>query len=177
MNPSRTPRAPDVVAQARADTPLGPVLLAATAGGLAGLWFEGQKHHPAPFTAPVDEGQRFIAGALRELERYWAGAPVAFATPLDPYGTPFQRAVWQALREIPRGGTTSYGEIAARLGRPQAARAVGAAVGRNPLSIIVPCHRVLGSGGALTGYAGGLDRKRALLALESKVPADLRRPS
>ncbi len=166
MRPSPAPGTSAVVAQARADTPLGPILLAATAHGLAGLWFEGQKHHPAPFTAPIEPDQRFIAGALRELARHWAGEPVVFATPLDPAGSAFQRAVWQALLQIPRGSTRSYGELAAALGRPQASRAVGAAVGRNPLSVIVPCHRVLGSGGALTGYAGGLDRKRALLGLE-----------
>lgn len=171
MNLASTSRERAVIAQARTDTPLGTVLLAATERGLAGLWFEGQKHHPAPFNAPIVPDQRFIASALSELARYWAGEPVTFATPLDPAGTVFQRAVWQALREIPRGGTTTYGEIAAGLGRPQASRAVGAAVGRNPLSIIVPCHRVLGSGGALTGYAGGLDRKRALLGLESNGAA------
>ncbi len=102
----------------------------------------------------------------RELDEYFAGRRRAFDLVLAPAGTPFQLAVWEELRRIPFGGTTTYGELARRVGRPTAARAVGAAVGRNPISIIVPCHRVVGSDGALTGFAGGLDRKRALLALE-----------
>lgn len=156
-----------LVAQARIDTPLGPARLAATARGLAGLWFDGQAHHPGPLDAPEDPTQPHLARAIAELARYWHDGRTRFMVPLDPGGTPFQQAVWQALRELPPGGTASYGEIAMRLGRPQAARAVGAAVGRNPLSIVVPCHRVLGRDGALTGYAGGLERKRALLALEA----------
>jgi methylated-DNA-[protein]-cysteine S-methyltransferase len=154
-------------AQGRIHTPLGPMTAAATERGLAGLWFDGQQHHPGALGAPHDDGQRFIAQARRELAAYFAGARVRFRVPLDAQGTPFQRAVWQALMSIPSGRHESYGALAARLGRPAAARAVGAAVGRNPVSIVVPCHRVLGSGGALTGYAGGLERKRALLALEA----------
>ncbi len=154
-------------AQGRIPTPLGPLTAAATERGLAGLWFDGQQHHPGTLDAPHDDGQRFIVQARRELAAYFAGAAVRFRVPLDPQGTPFQRAVWQALAAIPSGCYESYGALAARLGRPTAARAVGAAVGRNPVSIVVPCHRVLGRGGALTGYAGGLERKRALLALEA----------
>jgi methylated-DNA-[protein]-cysteine S-methyltransferase len=159
---------PVVIAQARADTPLGAVTLAATSRGLAGLWFDGQRHHPGPIAAPVDAGQPWIAQALRQLARYFDGAAAEpFVLPLDPQGSAFQRTVWLALRDIACGQTSSYGALARRLGRdPGAARAVGAAVGRNPLSVIVPCHRVLGGDGSLTGYAGGLERKRALLRLE-----------
>lgn len=155
-----------LLAQARADTPLGPVTLAATAQGLAGLWFDGQKHHPGPIDAPVDARQRWIAQALAELASYWDEPARAFEVPLDPQGSAFQRGVWQALRGIGPGQTASYGALAAGLGRASAVRAVAAAVGRNPLSIVVPCHRVLGKDGALTGYAGGLERKAALLARE-----------
>jgi len=155
-----------LVAQARADTPLGAVTLAATSHGLAGLWFDGQKHHPGTLGAPVDAKQRWIAQALAELSAYWRGESRAFGVPLDPQGSDFQRGVWLALRGIARGTTRSYGALAASLGRPEAVRAVAAAVGRNPVSIIVPCHRVLGRDGSLTGYAGGIERKAALLELE-----------
>jgi methylated-DNA-[protein]-cysteine S-methyltransferase len=111
-----------------------------------------------------------LAQAVGQLRAYFAGERTTFDLPLDlQAGTPFQQSVWQALLAIPRGGTTSYAELGRRLGRPQAARAVGAAVGRNPLSVVVPCHRVLGTGGSLTGYAGGLERKTALLALEGAL--------
>jgi methylated-DNA-[protein]-cysteine S-methyltransferase len=142
------------------------VLLAATARGLAGLWFDGQAHHPGTLDAPVDARQAHIAQALRELAEYWRGERSCFEVPLDAAGSGFQRDGWAALARIPHGGTSSYGAIAQRLGRERAVRAVGAAVGRNPLSVIVPCHRVLGRDGALTGYAGGLERKQALLRLE-----------
>ena len=164
---------PAWIAQARADTPLGAVTLVATPHGLAGLWFDGQKHHPGPIDAPEDAAQPWIAQALRQLARYFGGAPAEpFELPLDPQGSAFQRAVWLALRDIACGQTASYGALARRLGRERgAARAVGAAVGRNPLSVIVPCHRVLGGDGSLTGYAGGLERKRALLRLEGTLKA------
>lgn len=159
-------RHPRLQAQSRLDTPLGPVTLAASATGLAGLWFDAQRHHPGPLELPFDPAHPLIAQAAAELAAYFRGEATGFTVPLDAEGTPFQRAVWDALRAIAAGTTTSYGEIARRVGRPSAVRAVGAAVGRNPLSIVVPCHRVIGGGGALTGYAGGLDRKRSLLALE-----------
>ena len=165
-----------LTAQARVDTPLGPLTAAATAHGLAGLWFDGQRHHPGPLAAPLRPADPFLDAARRELAAWFADAPArrrGFAVPLDPQGTPFQQAVWQALRRIDCGRVLSYGEIAQQLGRPQAARAVGAAVGRNPLSIVVPCHRVLGRDGALTGYAGGLPRKQALLALEGAAATTL----
>lgn len=160
-----------LVAQARLDSPLGPITLAATARGLAGLWFDGQAHHPAALQAAPDAAQPFIAQAAAELRRYWHGEiDAAFLVPLDLQGTPFQRAVWHALLEIPRGRTSTYAAVAARAGAAHAVRAAAGAIARNPLSIIVPCHRVLGSDGALTGYAGGLERKRALLALEGAAP-------
>jgi methylated-DNA-[protein]-cysteine S-methyltransferase len=157
-----------ITAQARATTPLGDILLAASEHGLAGLWFDGQTHHPGVLCAPEDAAQRHIARALAELDDYWQRPRSGFETPLDVRGTEFQRLVWRALREIAPGSTVTYRELASRIGRPEAARAVGAAVGRNPISIIVPCHRVVGTDGSLTGYAGGLPRKRSLLELESR---------
>jgi methylated-DNA-[protein]-cysteine S-methyltransferase len=154
-------------AQARLETPLGPLRLAATARGLAGAWFDAQAHHPGELDAPCDPAHPHLALASRELRAYFDGRLTRFTVPLDLAGTPFQAAVWQALRGIAPGQRLSYGELARRVGRPRASRAVGAAVARNPVSVIVPCHRVIGSDGSLTGYAGGLDRKRALLALEA----------
>jgi methylated-DNA-[protein]-cysteine S-methyltransferase len=159
-----------IVAQATVRSPLGPLLLAATPQGLAGCWFLDQQHFPGPIEAPQAPSNRFIAQAVRELEAYWQDAlTTRFRVALDPQGTPFQQAVWQALVRIAPGTSTSYGAIARELGRPQAMRAVGAAVGRNPLGIIVPCHRVLGQDGALTGYAGGLPRKIDLLRREGRA--------
>ena len=157
-----------VTAQAVFDSPLGPMLIARTDRGLAGAWFDGQKHHPGRLDAPLRPDDTLLARAARTITRYLEGTVRTIELPLDPPGTPFQQAVWAALREIPRGATTSYGEIARRIGAPRAVRAVGAAVGRNPVSVVVPCHRVVGRDGALTGYAGGLARKRALLALEAR---------
>jgi methylated-DNA-[protein]-cysteine S-methyltransferase len=163
-----TPR--NLIAQARLDSPLGPLTVAATAQGLAGLWFDGQAHHPGPLDAPLNAQQPFIAQAREELERYWrGGARMAFAVPLDAQGTAFQKAVWSALLDIQAGATSTYAAVAARAGTARAVRAAGAAIGRNPLSIIVPCHRVLGRDGSLTGYAGGLPRKTALLQLEGAM--------
>jgi methylated-DNA-[protein]-cysteine S-methyltransferase len=150
-------------------TPLGPMLLAASEAGLAGAWFEGQRHHPDASAWPVVRQQPWLDSAEQELMAYFngKGALQNFVTPrVAAWGTPFQHSVWQALAAIPWGGTQSYGQLAAQLNKPLAVRAVGAAVGRNPWSVIVPCHRVLGAQGQLTGYAGGLERKRALLTLE-----------
>ena len=140
-------------------TPLGPFELIASDAGLTRARFAG---HAAP--APEPDGP--LADAAAQLEAYFAGDLQAFDVALDLGGTPFQRAVWDALRAIPYGETTTYRELAAQLGRPAAVRAVGAAVGRTPVPVVVPCHRVLGSDGSLTGYVGGLERKRALLDLE-----------
>ena len=156
-------------AQTRIETPLGAVLLARTADGLAGAWFEGQKHHPGELAAPHLDDDPLLAAAARQLQAYFGGAPAAFDIPLDLQGSAFQRSVWAALLGIDSGATRSYADIARAIGAPLAVRAVGSAVGRNPVSVIVPCHRVVGSSGALTGYAGGLDRKRALLALEARA--------
>lgn len=158
-------------------SPLGPLTLAASSGGLAGAWFEGQRHLPPALTTqpiawPRDDGHALLQTAAAQWQAYWRGALQVFDLPLDlSAGTPFQQAVWRALCDIPHGQTLGYGELARRLGQPRAVRAVGAAVGRNPLSVVVPCHRVLGAGGALNGYAGGLARKQALLAHEGALPA------
>ncbi|HKX44113.1 MAG TPA: methylated-DNA--[protein]-cysteine S-methyltransferase [Burkholderiaceae bacterium] len=153
-------------AQATITTPLGRLTLARTAKGLAGAWFEGQKHHPGAIAAPERPDDELLQRAACELDEFFAGTRECFGLPLDLQGTPFQRAVWRQLLRIAAGTTRSYSEIAHALGSASAVRAVGGAVGRNPVSVIVPCHRVVGHNGALTGYAGGVDRKRALLALE-----------
>ncbi|RQP25655.1 methylated-DNA--[protein]-cysteine S-methyltransferase [Piscinibacter terrae] len=153
-------------AQATIATPLGPVLLARTARGLAGVWFEGQKDHPGELNAPVVEDDPLLRAAAAQLADYFSGRSKRFDVPLDLHGTPFQLGVWKALLGIGQGQTRSYGDIARQLGSPKAMRAVGSAVGKNPVSVIVPCHRVLGTDGTLTGYAGGVHRKRALLTLE-----------
>jgi methylated-DNA-[protein]-cysteine S-methyltransferase len=160
-----------LVAQARFDSPLGPLTAAATGKGLAGLWFDGQAHHPGPLDAPENPRHPVLAQACRELDAYWkdAGAGAGFRVPLDLQGTDFQRKVWRALLKIRPGSTSTYAAIAARAGSPAAVRAAGAAIGRNPVSVIVPCHRVLGRNGSLTGYAGGLGRKRALLQREGAL--------
>ena len=161
----------DSLAQATIRTPMGPMLALAGERGLQGLWFDAQRHHPGALSARVAPEQRWIAQARAELAEYFAGRRSRFEVPLDPHGTAFQQAVWALLREIDCGRTGTYGALARRLGKPQAARAVGAAVGRNPISILVPCHRVIGENGSLTGYAGGLPRKRELLALEQQAAA------
>lgn len=146
-------------------SPLGPLTLTGDGEGLTGLYMSEHRHRPPlPPGAVRDDGA--FAPAVAQLEEYFAGARRAFALPLAAGGTPFQKRVWAALEQIPYGETTSYGALAASLGRPGAARAVGLANGRNPISIVVPCHRVVGSGGRLTGYGGGLERKERLLELE-----------
>jgi methylated-DNA-[protein]-cysteine S-methyltransferase len=159
-------------AQARLATPLGEMTAAATADGLAGLWFDGQAHHPGPLAAPVDPQQRWLKAAQQALDDYFSGASDPLkGLPLDLQGTAFQQSVWRALQGIPRGRTSTYARIAAAAGSPAAVRAAGAAIGRNPVSILVPCHRVLGQDGSLTGYAGGLPRKQALLRGEGLATA------
>jgi methylated-DNA-[protein]-cysteine S-methyltransferase len=153
-------------AQTTIRTPLGNLLLVRTARGLAGAWFEGQKHHPGPLSAPERDDDELLHRAADQLRAYFAGASDSFDLQLDLHGTVFQRSVWQALLAIAPSSTCSYGDIAKTLDAKAAVRAVGGAIGRNPVSVIVPCHRVVGSDGSLTGYAGGIDRKRALLELE-----------
>ncbi|MBI2771849.1 MAG: methylated-DNA--[protein]-cysteine S-methyltransferase [Burkholderiales bacterium] len=158
------------IVQAHYQSPLGVIIVAATAQGLAGLWFEGQRHMPDSSDWPQQPGHPVLREVFAQLDEYFAGARTRFDMPLDLQGgTPFQQSVWQALLAIPPGQTTSYGTLSQRIGKPAAVRAVGAAVGRNPVSIIVPCHRVLGTDGSLTGYAGGLERKSALLQLEGAL--------
>jgi methylated-DNA-[protein]-cysteine S-methyltransferase len=148
-------------------SPIGNLLLAAGEAGLAGVWFERQKHRPDRAGWKRAPDNPLLARARRQLAEYFARRRREFDLPLDPQGTPFQRAVWKAIAGVPYGTTISYAELARRAGHPGAMRAVGAATGRNPLGIIVPCHRIVGADGSLTGYAGGLARKRALLAFES----------
>ncbi|MCS0638495.1 methylated-DNA--[protein]-cysteine S-methyltransferase [Streptomyces sp. LP05-1] len=148
------------------DSPYGPLTLVATDAGLRGLYMTDQRHRP-PEETFGDPDPRPFTEAIRQLGAYFAGELTAFQLPLDLTGTPFQRRVWELLLTIPYGETRTYGELAALLGNPHASRAVGLANGRNPVGIVVPCHRVIGTGGGLTGYGGGLDRKRRLLAFES----------
>ena len=164
--------APPGIRWSRFPSRFGEVLAAAEGGALVGLWFvEGQKDTPAPGAGWArDDADPVLAETRRQFGEFERGERRAFDLPLSLRGTGFQRAVWAELLRIPFGATSTYGEVARRVGRPAAVRAVGAAVGRNPVSVIVPCHRVLGADGSLTGYAGGLGRKRALLSLEG-VPA------
>ncbi|HXG89568.1 MAG TPA: methylated-DNA--[protein]-cysteine S-methyltransferase [Vicinamibacterales bacterium] len=146
-------------------TPVGALLLAADAAALRVLAFAGDGRAPkAAADWRPDTGE--LNALVDELKAYFAGALQSFTTPVAPQGTPFQRAVWEQLRKIPYGETISYGELARRLGNPKAVRAVGLANGSNPISILIPCHRVIGSNGSLVGYGGGLPIKQALLALE-----------
>lgn len=148
-------------------SPVGPLLAVSNGEALTGLYTEGHRGPPG-----VEPSWRRDAGPFREagaqLQAYFDGEGRIFDLPLAPRGTDFQHAVWAALREIPFGDRVSYGELARRIGRPTASRAVGRANGCNPISIVVPCHRVVGSGGSLTGYAGGLDCKERLLEHEAR---------
>ena len=162
------------IVQTRIQSPLGDMLLAATYQGLAGAWFADQRHLPAALDLknvqlawPTQDSHPMLVDAARQLAEFFSGKRKAFDLALDINGgTLFQQSVWRALLKIPYGDTTSYGIISRQIDNPAAVRAVGSAVGRNPLSLIVPCHRVLGGDGSLTGYAGGLHRKTALLELE-----------
>jgi len=149
-------------------SPLGRITLAAHDDALVGIWFENQQHSPPDMQSwtPVRKNALMDAAAKQLLE-YFSGKRKHFDLPLDlTSGTAFQQSVWHGLLTIPSGETVSYGTVGQRIGKPSAVRAVGAAVGRNPFSIVVPCHRVIGANGSLTGYAGGMDRKVALLTLE-----------
>ncbi|MFH8366820.1 methylated-DNA--[protein]-cysteine S-methyltransferase [Streptomyces sp. NPDC018031] len=148
------------------DSPYGPLTLVATDGVLSGLYMVGQRHRPAEETFGSPDDTPFTE-VTRQLDAYFTGGLTEFDLPLRMAGTPFQLRVWEQLRRIPYGETISYGTLADRLGQPSASRAVGLANGKNPIGIIVPCHRVVGASGSLTGYGGGLDRKRRLLDFES----------
>lgn len=152
------------------DSDLGPLTVVEQEGALAGLYLPEQRHRP-PDERLGSRDDAVLPAVREQLALYFAGQLEDFDVPLTPRGTPFQARVWAALREVPYGTTCTYAELAAAVGRPSAVRAVGAANGRNPVSVVVPCHRVVGSSGALTGYAGGLERKAALLALERAVRA------
>lgn len=153
-------------------SPVGALTLVATGRGLAAVLWEHERVGRVHVGLEHEDARHpVLLEAERQLTEYFAGRRTTFALPLDPQGTPFQRAVWDALRTIPFGQTRSYAEIARQIGRPTAVRAVGAANGRNPLSIVTPCHRVIGTNGRLTGFAGGLDRKAFLLRLEGRLDA------
>jgi len=155
---------------ARFSTPLGDAYVTLHGDALAGLYFEGARHAPAIASDWQRDDDHPVAKACaRQLAEYFAGTRDAFDLPLAPRGTPFQQRVWAEIARVPFGATISYAQLAARAGAPEAMRAAGAATGRNPLTIIVPCHRIVGSDGALTGYAGGLERKRRLLELEGAL--------
>lgn len=149
-------------------SPLGEILAASDGEALTGLWFRGQKHCPDPAAGGYAEGELPVfALADRWLEVYFSGRAPDFTPPLVLAGTPFRRAVWEALGTVPYGQTVTYGQLARLVtGSSASSRAVGAALGLNPISLMVPCHRVVGADGSLTGYAGGLERKARLLALE-----------
>ena len=149
-------------------SPLGRIHLLASENALLGLWFDRQDYFPALKAFAKATSHPVLDPALMQLEAYFLGRRKQFSLPLDlSFGTPFQQSVWRALQTIAPGKTSSYGAIASAIGRPAAVRAVGGAIGRNPISIVVPCHRIIGNDGRLTGYAGGLPRKIALLQLES----------
>jgi methylated-DNA-[protein]-cysteine S-methyltransferase len=152
------------------NSPLGSLTLVASDKGLCGVWFEDQAHKPDLRHLPWGPSQHWLRLAKTQLTEYFAGKRSSFDLPLDlANGSAFQQSVWRSLLQIPYGRYSTYGELAQHLGQAQAARAVGMAVGRNPLSIIVPCHRVVGANGALTGYAGGLWRKMDLLQREGTL--------
>jgi methylated-DNA-[protein]-cysteine S-methyltransferase len=163
---------PSSTVQSSFESPLGRIILAATEQALVGVFFDDQAHLPELAHWPVVVKHPILQQAQSELTEYFAGQRQTFEVPLDlSSGTAFQQSVWTALLAIPCAATTSYGAISTQIGNPTAVRAVGGAVGRNPVSIIVPCHRVVGASGALTGYAGGLPRKTALLQLEGAAPS------
>jgi len=151
------------------DSPIGPLTLVAADGRITGLFMDAQRHRPGAEVVGPRGGpkQEPFASAADQLAAYFAGQLTEFDLPLAPAGTLFQRTVWAALQQIPYGETWSYGQLASKVGNPAAVRAVGLANGRNPIAVVVPCHRVIGADGSLTGYGGGLDRKRFLLDLEA----------
>lgn len=150
------------------DSPMGELTLVAQDGVLAGLYLKQQRHRPPQVSFGKRDTWPF-GPAITQLAEYFDGTRTEFDLPLALTGTPFQRTVWAALCEIPYGETVSYGELARRIGRPTTSRAVGLANGKNPVGIIIPCHRVVGSTGSLTGYGGGIERKQSLLAFENRI--------
>lgn len=163
-----------MIRYARLATPLGTLLAIAAGSSLTGIYFEGRAHAP-DVQRDWREGALHapLAECARQLAEYLDGSRRCFELPLAPDGSEFQRRIWGEIARIPYGETLTYAELAARAGSPGAARAAGAATGRNPLSIVVPCHRVVGTRGSLTGYAGGVERKARLLAIEGALEASL----
>ncbi|KTT04033.1 cysteine methyltransferase [Pseudomonas oryzihabitans] len=159
-----------MIAYCLLDSPIGPLTLAADDSGLRVVEFPENRHPAKRDESWVAAEHPVLADARRQLGEYFARRRQTFDLPLAPRGTPFQLEVWRALAEIPHGQTWSYGRLASHLGRPKAMRAVGAANGRNPLPIVLPCHRVIGASGALTGFGGGLPTKQFLLELEGALP-------
>jgi methylated-DNA-[protein]-cysteine S-methyltransferase len=160
------------IAYAKMDSPVGPLTLVADGDALIGVYFENAALAQNAALAPPPEWTRDedrLRPAAVQLAEYFAGRRTRFQLPLAPRGTPFQQTVWTALLAIPYGETTSYGALAGAIGQPTASRAVGAANGKNPLSIVIPCHRVIGADGSMTGYGGEISRKRILLDLEARV--------
>jgi len=156
------------------ESPVGELLLTGDGAALTGLFMEVQRHGPESREGwSRGDEDPVLREAVKQLREYFTGERREFMVPLKATGTAFQQTVWTELCEIPYGNTISYGELAKRIGNAAASRAVGMANGRNPISIIVPCHRVIGSSGSLTGYGGGLERKRELLALEKRFSANL----
>ncbi|MGI9874299.1 methylated-DNA--[protein]-cysteine S-methyltransferase [Vibrio chagasii] len=147
------------------DSPLGTVTLQANEQGLLGVWFETHTTKPE-YLGTQEDSFPIFQSVKDQLDRYFAGEAVQFDVPIAAKGTPFQQSVWRALTTIPYGETWSYAQLADAIGNPKAVRAVGLANGKNPVSVIVPCHRVIGKNGKLTGYAGGIERKQRLLAIE-----------
>ena len=158
----------DVNAFTTMSSPVGRLTLVATGDRLVGLYFDDDPH-AALARAAATRDDRGLHTAVGQLEEYFAGTRTTFDLPLAPAGSAFQKRVWAALRRIPFGGTATYGQIARAIGRPAASRAIGGANHRNPIAIVVPCHRVIGADGSMTGYGGGLRRKRLLLELEARV--------
>ena len=156
-----------MIRYARLATPLGTLIATAAGGALTGLYYEGERHAPAIRADWVEDSTATVfSECRRQIGEYLEGARKSFDLPLAPEGSEFQRRVWIEIARIPYGETLTYAELASRAGAPGSARAAGAATGRNPLSIVVPCHRVVGSDGSLTGYAGGVPRKKKLLQIE-----------
>ena len=156
------------------DSPQGRMLLVASDAGLSGVYFARQKYFPKKEKAWSRSARHaLLQQTKRELKEYFAGKRKRFEVALDPQGTVFQRGIWKAISKVGFGRTLTYGELARRAGHPGSARAAGAATGRNPIGIIVPCHRIMGSDGSLTGYAGGLNRKRELLEMEGVLSGEL----
>jgi methylated-DNA-[protein]-cysteine S-methyltransferase len=150
------------------ESPVGPLLIAGDAIAIHFIHFPRGGRAVKPQVGWTESARGPVSDALRQLREYFAGKRIEFDLPLAPEGTEFQRNVWRRLQEIPYGETISYGELAKRVGNPKASRAVGAANGQNPIPIVIPCHRVIGANGKLTGFGGGLPTKEALLALEAR---------